>query len=320
MTTSALKTHVESANRRIAARTMDGFKICARVSINFARPVPATDAEATLGLYARAFARALEDQLSEGRLPFHDTLLHARMTKIVNVLPPERVRVSELHVASSSSSRPPATGRSGGLTAPPPSVTSLAVPAGPQRTISGVLPAQRQQARTSGFALAIERWTGPLSAASAGSLLAGPLRDAVASLLLGAFDAVSDSVEDPLRLVDGRLEQAIRQALVTEAAACVSFILYDALMSKGIAQRVAVLVTEGASSTVVMGERVPGSQISRYLALENPLHALAERLCLLLGVTGSADIEQRLGFLLNTVRADARLCADLLLARASRTG
>lgn len=307
---------IETVNRRIAARTMDGFKICARIALLFPRAVPLGEAESTLSAYVRAFAEAFEEQLSGGRLPCDDAAIHARITARVNALPRHHVRVTELHVATGAQSgerlgavksTPPETPHS----LPPPETRRSAQP------VSGFVMRQPESVKLGGgFTLALERATGHLNASQVGIVLARPLRDAAASLLLAALDAVKGSLEDPLMFVDGRAPRALRTALVAEATTCVAYLLLDSLIAMRIPQGVAVTVVEGATDGAVAGAAVTGPELSRYLALGNAAHALAEKLCCLLEVSEPPDLLQRLTPVLNSLRADTRLCAERLRARA----
>jgi hypothetical protein len=316
---------------------MDGFKVCAKLSLHFLEHLPGADAEATLDLYARAFAQSLEEEISNGRLPVDDSTLHDRITARVTVTPRHRVRLSELHVekASTSQTLPAVTGQtlpaaSGPSVVPagppsprapastvPPSLRSMSNTSPPAGPPSAVVP---KKERSPGFALALERSPGHMLPVDVGVVLADSLRDAAGSLLLAALDSVRDTVADPMRIVDGRLPAEVRRGLVTECSACVAYLLLDALIGAGIPQKVATVVTQAASARVVAGHAVPGADISRYLAIANPAFELANRLCDGLGVSEPPELQPRIGFVLHSVKADVKLCAERLRARAVRPG
>lgn len=89
---------------------MDGYKIRAKLALNFPRAVGSAEAEDTMMQYARAFAAAIECELSNGELPFEEHELLGRITDQVTVLPKKAVRLVGLHVmqkgAISSGSMP----------------------------------------------------------------------------------------------------------------------------------------------------------------------------------------------------------------------
>jgi hypothetical protein len=77
---------------------MDGYKIRAKLALNFPRPVGNAEAEEVMMQYARAFAAAVECELSNGDLPFEEHELHQRITDAVQALPKKNVRLIGLHV------------------------------------------------------------------------------------------------------------------------------------------------------------------------------------------------------------------------------
>jgi hypothetical protein len=77
---------------------MDGYKIRAKLALNFPRPVGNAEAEEIMMQYARAFATAVECELSNGDLPFEEHELHQRITDAVPALPKKNVRLIGLHV------------------------------------------------------------------------------------------------------------------------------------------------------------------------------------------------------------------------------
>jgi hypothetical protein len=129
------KKDVETANRVVSARTMDGFKIRAKLVLAFPRPVGNAEAEGVMMQYARAFATSVESELSNGDLPFEEHELHQRITDAVQALPKKNVRLIGLHVlhkgAVSSRSLPAVKpGPDGKATVP----AMAAVSAPPSRT------------------------------------------------------------------------------------------------------------------------------------------------------------------------------------------
>jgi hypothetical protein len=92
------KKDIQSLNRVASARTMDGYKIRAKLALNFPRPVGNAEAEDVMMQYARAFAAAVECELSNGDVPFEEHELHQRITDAVQALPKKNVRLIGLHV------------------------------------------------------------------------------------------------------------------------------------------------------------------------------------------------------------------------------
>jgi hypothetical protein len=92
------KKDVQTLNRVASARTMDGYKIRAKLVLNFPKPVGSAEAEDVMMQYARAFAAAVECELSNGDLPFEEHELHQKMTDSVQALPKKNVRLIGLHV------------------------------------------------------------------------------------------------------------------------------------------------------------------------------------------------------------------------------
>ncbi len=105
---------------------MDGYKVRAKLALNFPRPVANAEAEEVMMQYARAFAAAVECELSNGDLPFEEHELLKRITDQVQALPKKSVRLIGLHVwhkgAVSSGSM---------LAVKPPQDTKATVPAMP---------------------------------------------------------------------------------------------------------------------------------------------------------------------------------------------
>jgi len=77
---------------------MDGYKIRAKLVLNFPKAVGSAEAEDVMMQYARAFAAAVECELSNGDLPFEEHELHQKMTDNVQALPKKNVRLIGLHV------------------------------------------------------------------------------------------------------------------------------------------------------------------------------------------------------------------------------
>lgn len=92
------KRNVETLSRVASARTLDGFKIRARIGLSFPRAMIGPEAEALMMQYARAFATAVERELSGGQLPFEEAELLDVITRRVDALPKGRVRIAGLHV------------------------------------------------------------------------------------------------------------------------------------------------------------------------------------------------------------------------------
>jgi hypothetical protein len=77
---------------------MDGYKIRAKLALNFPKALGNAEAEEVMMQYARAFAGAVECELSNGDLPFEEHELLKRITDHVTALPKKNVRLIGLHV------------------------------------------------------------------------------------------------------------------------------------------------------------------------------------------------------------------------------
>jgi hypothetical protein len=77
---------------------MDGYKIRAKLALSFPKAVNNAEAEEIMMQYARAFAAAVESELSNGDLPFEEPELFKRLTDQVSALPKKNVRLIGLHV------------------------------------------------------------------------------------------------------------------------------------------------------------------------------------------------------------------------------
>lgn len=77
---------------------MDGYKIRAKLALNFPRAVASAEADEIMMQYARAFAQAVECELSNGDLPFEERELLDKITDRVQALPKKNVRLIGLHV------------------------------------------------------------------------------------------------------------------------------------------------------------------------------------------------------------------------------
>lgn len=92
------KRDIQTLNRVASARTMDGYKIRAKLALIFPKAVANAEAEDIMMQYAKAFAAAIECELSNGDLPFEEHELLARITDSVQALPKKSVRLIGLHV------------------------------------------------------------------------------------------------------------------------------------------------------------------------------------------------------------------------------
>lgn len=77
---------------------MDGYKIRAKLALIFTKAVASAEAEDIMMQYAKAFAVAIECELSNGDLPFEEHELLQRITDSVQALPKKNVRLIGLHV------------------------------------------------------------------------------------------------------------------------------------------------------------------------------------------------------------------------------
>jgi hypothetical protein len=407
------KRDIQTLNRVASARTMDGYKIRAKLAINFPRPVTSAEAEQVMMQYARAFASAVECELSNGELPYEEHELLRRITDQVSALPRTHVRLIGLHVwhkgaissgsmlaVQSAQTKPtvaampavsqtrerasPESAQQAAVTTRPPDSASLTVPAPPTargpsapssvssarlqmpplraptasmvaargtrsepgasgpstgashtssvnlpalgasfpaaaRMVSGVVPAvdPRILRAKSGFTVALE-----VSAAQTGEAvgraLAQPVRDAAASVLFATLDALCEAISDPLAILDGRVDPELRRGLVGEACVCVCYVLYESLTRTSLPQMLAIEVVQGACIEALMGEAMPVSEISRYLATESPREEFSARVCTLLKVRENAELQKRIESSLRALRLDVRSCSEQIEQRLTR--
>jgi hypothetical protein len=92
------KRDIQTLNRVASASTMDGYKIRAKLALIFTKTVANAEAEEIMMQYAKAFAAAIECELSNGELPFEEHELLTRITDSVQALPKKNVRLIGLHV------------------------------------------------------------------------------------------------------------------------------------------------------------------------------------------------------------------------------
>ena len=431
---------------------MDGFKIRAKIALSFPRPVNAAEAEEIMMQYARAFATAVECELSNGDVPFEEQELYQRLTDQVQVLPKKNVRLIGLHVwqkgaissrsmlavktgpessptvpampavsqtreravspagahtattlkppegadlpassapqrsysaqphAAQPQSAPPSAGS--GASRPPmaapkqarasaysvtqpetalepasrvttparPAVSTtraaLGAPAAPAAAgprpgtppprsapapmTSGSFPAAARMASgvvsagepritrsKSGFTLALEHCAGD-AGADVGSALGQPVRDAAADVLFATLGALHGSIVDPLSLFDGRADENLRGNLVGEACVYVCYVLYDALSRTSLSQMQAIQVVQTACLHALMDQSMPVSELSRYLATESPREEFSSRLCAMLEVRETPEMQQRVEAHLRTLRLDVRSCTEQIEQRLAR--
>jgi hypothetical protein len=189
---------------------------------------------------------------------------------------------------------------------------------------SGVVPAvdPRIVRSKSGFTLALEQ-SSAVSGTDVGRAMAKPVRDAAASVLLATLDALHGSLADPLGLLDGSLDPGVRRALVGEACVCVCYVLYESLTRTSLPQMLAIEVVQGACVHALMDADMPVSEISRYLATESPREEFSGRVCSLLCVRETNEMQQRVDSALRGLRVDVRGCTEQIeqrLGRAKTTG
>lgn len=434
---------------------MDGFKIRAKLALSFPRAVAAAEAEEIMMQYARAFATAVECELSNGDVPFEEHELYQRITDQVQVLPKKNVRLIGLHVwqkgaissrsmlavktgpessptvpampavsqtreravspagahtattlkppegadlpastapqrpysaqphaaqphsvqpstssASNAATRPPmaapkqARASAYSVTQPetafepasrvttparpavsttraaisPPQAPAAAGPrpgtppprSTPAPMTSGSFPAAARMANgvasagepritrsKSGFTLALEHCAGD-AGADVGSALGQPVRDAAADVLFATLGALHGSIVDPLSLFDGRADENLRGNLVGEACVYVCYVLYDALSRTSLSQMQAIQVVQTACLHALMDQSMPVSELSRYLATESPREEFSSRLCTMLEVRETPEMQQRVEAHLRTLRLDVRSCTEQIEQRLAR--
>jgi len=185
--------------------------------------------------------------------------------------------------------------------------------------VSGVVPAvePRIVRSKSGFLLALEQCTGD-SAEDIGSGLAQPVRDAAAEVLFGTLCALHGTFNDPLSLLDGRVDEELRRDLIGEACVYVCYVLYEALTRTSLPQMQSILVVQGACLHALMDQTMPVSELSRYLATESPREEFSGRVCALFGVRETPEMQQRVEAHLRALRLDVRSCTEEIEQRLAR--
>jgi hypothetical protein len=113
------KRDTESMSRVVSARTLDGQKVRAKLMLSFPRAVAQAEADGIMMKYARAYARAVESELSGGTLPFDEQELLRRLTTEVQDLPRQRVRVMGLHLWTAGSPSSQSMAASGPISGQP---------------------------------------------------------------------------------------------------------------------------------------------------------------------------------------------------------
>jgi hypothetical protein len=169
----------------------------------------------------------------------------------------------------------------------------------------------------SGFALALERCAGD-AGADVGAALGQPVRDAAADVLFATLGALHGSIVDPLSLFDGRADENLRGNLVGEACVYVCYVLYDALSRTSLSQMQSIQVVQTACVHALMDQSMPVSELSRYLATESPREEFSNRLCAMLEVRETPEMQQRVEAHLRTLRLDVRSCTEQIEQRLAR--
>jgi hypothetical protein len=185
--------------------------------------------------------------------------------------------------------------------------------------VSGVTAATEPRiVRTkSGFLSALEQCTAE-TGQEVGRAMAQPVRDAAAGVLLTTLDALHGSVVDPLGLLDGRADAELRRGLIGEACVCVCYVLYESLTRTSLPQMLSIEVVQGACVHALRDAAMPVSEISRYLATESPREEFSGRVCALLRVRESAEMQQKVEAALRGLRLDVRTCAEQIEQRLVR--
>jgi len=169
----------------------------------------------------------------------------------------------------------------------------------------------------SGFALALEHCAAD-AGADLGAALGQPVRDAAADVLFATLSALHGSIVDPLSLFDGRADENLRGNLVGEACVYVCYVLYDALSRTSLSQMQSIQVVQTACVHALMDQNMPVSELSRYLATENPREEFSNRLCAILEVRETPEMQQRVEAHLRTLRLDVRSCTEQIEQRLAR--
>lgn len=344
------KRDVESLSRVLTARTLDGYRVRAKLAVNFTRLLSEAETEALATAYAEAFKASIEVEICEGRLPFDDVSLHRLLTERVREMPPSRVRVNGAHLirpgSASSQSIPavrtPSSYASGGSLPPlrhpsdlprshvPASMrspvaqpsrapqVSSSVPVSPPR--SGFMPAQRQPApQALSFTRAVLAAQAATSLPALGAELGRAVRGAAASLLLTALQANESQLTDPLAILEGRLDPVTTNGLTQEACISMAYVLHRALVRSGSSEKHAIVLVQEAARVALNDAELPVADMSRYFATDMPAEEFHKTFCRLTGIKSIEASESALAEAVERLSQDALICANVLLQSASRT-
>lgn len=343
------KRHVESLSRVLTARTLDGYRVRAKLAVNFTRLLSEAETEALATAYAEAFKASIEVEICEGRLPFDDVSLHRLLTERVREMPPSRVRVNGAHLiqpgSASSQSMPavraPSSHAGGGSLPPlrhPSNLPRSHVPASmrspvaqpsrapqPARSVpvspavSGFMPAQRQpMPEALSFTRVVLAAQAATSLPALGAELGRAVRGAAASLLLTALHANEAQLTDPLAVLEGRLDPVVTSGLVQEACVSMAYVLHRALLRSGTTEKHAIVLVQEAARVALHGAQMPVADMSRYFATDMPAEEFHKTFCRLLGIKGADASESALVEAVERLAQDALICASVLLQSAAR--
>lgn len=323
------KRDVESLSRVLTARTLDGYRVRAKLAVNFTRLLSEAETEALATAYAEAFKTSIEVEICEGRLPFDDVSLHRLLTERVREMPPSRVRVNGAHLirpGSASSQSIPAvrapSSYAGGGSLPPlrhPSELPRMQVAPP---VSGFMPSQREREpvpQSLSFTRALLAAQAATSLPALGAELGRAVRGAAASVLLTALHASESQLVDPLAIFEGRLDPATTSGLVQEACISMAYVLHRALIRSGGTEKQAIVLVQEAARVALHDAQMPVADMSRYFATDMPAEEFHKTFCRLLGIKGLDAGETALVEAVDRLAQDALACATVLLQTASRT-
>jgi hypothetical protein len=341
------KRDVDSVNRVLSARTLDGYRIRAKLAVNLTRLMSEAEAEALSQSYAEVFRTAIEVEICEGRMPFDDVSLHRLLTERVQEVPAHRVRINGAHLVSpgsaSSASMPavraPASEPSRGASMPPlrhpselprsllPASSQAPISSGRAPVSSGRAPIAPSQAPIRRTVSGIMRqddvvvrheatFTRVAPAAQTardlptlGSHLGRAVRSAAGSILLTALSENASQLADPLALLDGGFEPSTQRALVQEACIAMAYVLHRALVRAGLAERQAIVVVQASAAMALQNGQLPVSDMSRYFATDMPADEFHRSCCRILGIAGSDAAETAISGLVKHLAEDAFACA-----------
>jgi hypothetical protein len=283
---------VELLSRFVAAESLDGQRVQARLSVRFQRAISPDLAEQIIaGIHAEIVA-VLNETLCQGGLPFTGEELVSRV-KVRSLSASAKgleLRVDALELAGAHGARAPLRGAAAREVTAPDTGTSGVMAAMGSRTSRA--PAVGPDATGSGSRTLWPRVTLPDQLGSdplrLGRLFAPCLRDSTASLVLAALGAVDPACVDRLALLEARPAPLAMAQLKREAMVSLAAVFLRALVGASVARQDADALALALLGDALAPEAAPLADLRRYVESPAPLRELATRAAAILGAPGDA--------------------------------